>query len=113
MAGVIHHVGRHSGTNYVTPVGARVKNGKVLIPLTFGNGSDWVRNVRAAGGARVVVRRRSYQMGVPEFLNWPEARQTVRTVFPLARGAFRALGIKQFMRASVLDSEGASDARAR
>ena len=45
MAGRVHHVGRRSGTKYVTPVGARVTDAKVLIPLTFGNQSDWVRNV--------------------------------------------------------------------
>jgi len=79
----------------------------VLIPLTFGNGSDWVRNVRAAGGASILVRRRSYEMGMPEFLNWPEARQIVRTGFPLARAAFHILGIKQFIQAPVLESNGA------
>ena len=45
MAAQIHHVGRRSGKPYVTSVGARVHNGIVLIPLTFGNRSDWVRNV--------------------------------------------------------------------
>jgi deazaflavin-dependent oxidoreductase (nitroreductase family) len=104
MAARIHHVGRRSGTKYVTAVGARVKDGKVLIPLTFGNQSDWVRNVRAVGGATVEVRRRSYEIGAPEFLNWSEARRVVRANFPLARSAFKILGIKQFMRAPVLDS---------
>jgi deazaflavin-dependent oxidoreductase (nitroreductase family) len=103
MAGRIRHVGRRSGTEYVTPIGARVKDGTVLIPLTFGNQSDWVRNVRAAGRATVEVRQRTYEMGPPEFLNWPEARHVVRGNFPLARGAFKVLGIKQFMRASVLE----------
>jgi hypothetical protein len=81
----------------------------VLIPLTFGNGSDWVCNVRAAGGASVVIRRRSYEMGVPEFLNWPQARPIIRARFPVARGVFKVLGIKQFIQASVLDSNDAAD----
>jgi deazaflavin-dependent oxidoreductase (nitroreductase family) len=101
MAGRVHHVGRRSGTKYVTPVGAHIKAGKVLIPLTFGNQSDWVRNVRAAGGALIEVRRRAYKMGEPEFLDWPSARQTVRANFPLARAGFRVLGIKQFIQAPV------------
>jgi deazaflavin-dependent oxidoreductase (nitroreductase family) len=104
LGGRIHHVGRRTGTEYVTPVGARVKGGKVLIPLTFGNRSDWVRNVRAAGGATIEVRRRSYQMGAPEFLDWSEARKTIRADFPVARGVFKILGIRQFMQAPVLDS---------
>jgi deazaflavin-dependent oxidoreductase (nitroreductase family) len=103
MAGRIHHVGRISATKYVTPIGTRVKNRKVLIPLTFGNQSDWVRNVRSAGGATVEVRRRTYHIGAPEFLNWPEAGQIVRANFPLARGVFKILGVKQFMQAPVLE----------
>ena len=57
----------------------------------------------AAGGATVEVRRRTYEMGAPDFLNWPEARHIVRANFPVARGAFKILGIKQFMQAPVLD----------
>ena len=104
MAVRMHHVGRRSGTAYVTAVGARVKDGKILIPLTFGNQSDWVRNVRASGGGTVEVRRRSYEIGVPEFLNWSETRPIVRVNFPVARSAFKILGIKQFLQAPVLDS---------
>jgi deazaflavin-dependent oxidoreductase (nitroreductase family) len=104
LAARIHHVGRRSRAEYVTAVGARVKDGKILIPLTFGNESDWVRNVRAAGGATVEVRRRSYEIGAPEFLNWSEAPRVVRANFPLARSVFKVLGIKQFMQAPVLDS---------
>jgi deazaflavin-dependent oxidoreductase (nitroreductase family) len=103
MAGRVHHVGRRSGREYLTTVGAHVEDGKVLIPLTFGNQSDWVRNVRATGGATVEVRRRAYKMGPPQFLNWTDAPQVVRANFPLARGAFRILGIKQFMQAPVTE----------
>ena len=87
MAVRMHHVGRRSGTAYVTAVGARVKDGKILIPLTFGNQSDWVRNVRASGGGTVEVRRRSYEIGVPEFLNWSETRPSRSS--QLSRGAKR------------------------
>jgi deazaflavin-dependent oxidoreductase (nitroreductase family) len=103
MAGRIHHEGRRSGIEYVTPIGVRLKDGKILIPLTFGNQSDWVRNVRAAGGATVEVRGHSYQMSAPEFLNWAEARPLVRNYFPVARGVFKSLGIKQFIYAEVID----------
>jgi deazaflavin-dependent oxidoreductase (nitroreductase family) len=108
VAGRIHHVGRRSGTRYVTPIGARIIDGNVLIPLTFGNQSDWVRNLRDAGGATVEVRRRSYEIGAPNFLNWPEARQTVSSTFPWARVAFKILGIKQFIQAPLLDPKWAS-----
>ena len=47
----IHHVGRRSGKAYVTPTSAHLRGDMLLIALTFGNQSDWSRNVRAAGGA--------------------------------------------------------------
>jgi deazaflavin-dependent oxidoreductase (nitroreductase family) len=102
MASRLHHVGRRSGACYITPVGARIKDDHVLIPLTFGNQSDWVRNVRAAGGATIEVNRRSYAMGAPEFLYWADARPIVRSFFPLARSGFKILGIKQFLDAPVI-----------
>jgi hypothetical protein len=40
MAGRIHHVGRRSGREFVTPIGVRLKDGEILIPLTFGNGGS-------------------------------------------------------------------------
>jgi deazaflavin-dependent oxidoreductase (nitroreductase family) len=104
MAGRLHHVGRRSGARYVTPVGARVKDDHVLIPLTFGNQSDWARNVRSAGGATIEVNRRSYAMGAPEFLDWRDARSIVRAYFPLGRGGFKVLGIKQFIYAPVTNT---------
>lgn len=102
MAGRVHHVGRRSGTSYVTPIGVRIHDGQVLIPLTFGNQSDWVRNLRAAGGATVDVRGRSYEVGAPIFLDWAEAGPAVKATFPVARFVFRILGIKQFVQAPVI-----------
>ncbi|MFC0313529.1 nitroreductase family deazaflavin-dependent oxidoreductase [Gordonia phosphorivorans] len=46
---VVEHVGRTSGTGYSTPVLCWVGHGRISIPLTYGTGSDWVRNVLAAG----------------------------------------------------------------
>ena len=45
----LNHVGRRTGRTYLTSVGARLSGDVVLIPLTFGNQSDWARNVYAAG----------------------------------------------------------------
>src|SRR5258705_5912501 len=52
-AAQIHHVGRRSGRPYVTPAGGRLAGELFVIPLPFGNQSDWVGNVRAAGGCTV------------------------------------------------------------
>ena len=57
-AAVIRHTGRRSGKTYATPVVAdRVANGFIL-PLPYGTGVDWLRNVLAAGRATVTVGAR-------------------------------------------------------
>lgn len=49
----VEHVGRRSGRRYETVVWAfRAPHGWV-VALTYGSRSDWVRNVLAAGRARV------------------------------------------------------------
>jgi deazaflavin-dependent oxidoreductase (nitroreductase family) len=94
----IHHTGRRSGKSYMTSVGARVAGQVAIIPLTFGNQSDWVRNVRAAGNCRIRVSGKDHQAVRPQILSWADAKSMVRAEFnPLERVVFRALGMKQFM----------------
>ena len=98
MAGLVHHVGRHSGMGFVTPVGARHRPGTIVIPLTFGNGSDWCRNVLAAGRCVIRTDGADYDAASPVLLNRDRARAEIRTAFsPFERMAFRLLGIRQFM----------------
>jgi deazaflavin-dependent oxidoreductase (nitroreductase family) len=98
----IHHTGRRSGKSYVTSVGARVAGDVAIIPLTFGNQSDWVRNVRAAGNCGIRVSGKDHQAVRPQILNWADTKSLVRAEFnTLERVVFRALGIKQFMRLEI------------
>ena len=74
----------------MTPAGARLSGNAVVIPLTFGNQSDWARNVRAAGGCSLRVNGCDYDATQPQFLNPEEAKQLVRSAFsPLERAASR------------------------
>ena len=59
MAAQIRHVGRRSGRTYTTPVSARRTGDMVAIALTFGNQSDWSRNIRSAGGGAIRTRART------------------------------------------------------
>jgi deazaflavin-dependent oxidoreductase (nitroreductase family) len=102
MAAQIRHVGRRSGRPYLTPAGARLSGDMIVIPLTFGNQSDWSRNVRAAGGCSIRLNGRDYDATRPEFLSLEEAQPLVRSAFsPVERASFRMLGIRQFMRLHV------------
>lgn len=103
MAAQIQHVGRRSGRAYMTPAGARLSGDVVVIPLTFGNQSDWSRNVRAAGGCSIRLEGQDYDATQPEFLDRPEAEPLVRSAFsPVERASFRVLGIRQYLRLHVV-----------
>jgi deazaflavin-dependent oxidoreductase (nitroreductase family) len=49
----IEHVGRRSGRRYSTPVVATVKGDHIYVAVLYGEESDWVKNVIAAGGGEV------------------------------------------------------------
>ncbi|MGW5384895.1 nitroreductase family deazaflavin-dependent oxidoreductase [Nocardia sp. NPDC003963] len=53
---VIEHTGRKSGARYETPICVFRKDGTVAVVLLHGE-TDWVRNVIAAGRARLRCRR--------------------------------------------------------
>ncbi|HKD74462.1 MAG TPA: hypothetical protein VKB76_03165, partial [Ktedonobacterales bacterium] len=92
---VIHHQGRRSGRAYATPTSARPTSDGFFVPMTFGEGADWVRNVQAAGGCVIEWKGKSYPVGEPEIVD----RATARSAFsPLERLFFPFIGIKQFLR---------------
>jgi len=99
MAAQIRHRGRRSGKPYVTPVTARMVGDSIWIALTFGNQSDWSRNVRAAGECTIRIGGRDFHADTPRFINRADAAPALRTAFkPAERAMFRILGIKQFLR---------------
>ena len=98
MAAQIRHVGRRSGRPYVTPAGARLTGDTFVIPLTFGNTSDWSRNVRAAGGCEIRLDGTDYRAVQPELADRDQAAPVVRAAFgPVERAMFRMLGIRQYL----------------
>ena len=94
----IHHVGRRSGRPYMTPTGAHVGGNTIVIPLSFGNRSDWSRNVRAAGQCVVQLRGRRYHATQPRFVDAEDAKPVVKQSFNVVnRFGFRLLGIRQYL----------------
>jgi deazaflavin-dependent oxidoreductase (nitroreductase family) len=94
----IHHVGRRSGKPYMTPTGAHVTGNTIVIPLSFGNVSDWARNVRAAGGCVVELGGKSYHATQPRFVDAADAKPVVDQSFnAVNRLGFRLFGIRQYL----------------
>jgi deazaflavin-dependent oxidoreductase (nitroreductase family) len=98
VIGRVHHVGRRSGKPYQTPTGIAVVGDTAVIPLSFGNRSDWSRNVRAAGNCVVQLGGKSYRATQPRFVDAASAKPIVRRAFdPMNRLGFRFFGIKQYL----------------
>ena len=92
--GVVVHRGRKSGHEYRTPVNLfRDGDERFIIALTYGPGTDWVKNVLAAGGCEIRTRGRSLRAGDPRVYH-DEARRGIR---PLERQALGLLAVSDFL----------------
>lgn len=91
----IHHRGRRSGRAYTTPVGARRTDGGFVVPLTFGEGADWFRNVSASGGCVIRWKGADYPVVAPQVITWAAAKPAF---YPVERALVPVIGIKQFAR---------------
>ena len=91
---LLRHQGRRSGRAYATPVvGIRVPGG-FAIPMAFGEGADWYRNIVAAGGATIRQHGTEHQLVDPATIDPDSAASP----FPeWQRPVFRALGIRRFL----------------
>lgn len=70
---VLTHVGRSSGRTYRTPLDAHPVDGGYLFVLVYGSGSDWVRNVLAAGHARLTIDGGELELTAPRLVDEDEA----------------------------------------
>ena len=52
---IIRHRGRSSGTVYETPIGTHREGDLFYVTIPYGPGTQWLRNVLAAGGATLIT----------------------------------------------------------
>jgi|SRR5215469_15756785 len=94
--GILTHVGRKSGKVYRIPINVfRAPNG-FMIALTYSSQSEWVKNVRAAGGCELRTRGKEYQLFAPNVGRDPTRR---RFPFPV-RLVLRIVGADEYMELS-------------
>ena len=91
--GLVVHRGRRSGREYQTPVNVFQADDGFVIALTYGAGTDWVKNVQAAGGCELRTRGRTLRVGSPRVYH-DETRHGIR---PLERQMLRLLGVADFL----------------
>ncbi len=75
---VVRHVGRRSGRAYQTPVVAARRDDSFLIALPYGERTDWLKNVLAAGSATIMADGRSYEVDRPEVIPMADAAACFR-----------------------------------
>jgi deazaflavin-dependent oxidoreductase (nitroreductase family) len=75
---VILHRGRRSGRPYRTPVLAFRQDCSLIVALLYGEESDWLRNLKAAGGGHVVRTGRTFELGAPRVVDTDAAAELSR-----------------------------------
>jgi len=91
---IVRHTGRTSGKAYATPVVAFHTSDGFIIPLPFGDATQWAKNLFAAGGGSVRFAGKEYAVTEPEIVE----REAIADHFPrLVRFVARRIGLRQFV----------------
>jgi len=97
-ASVIHHTGRNSGRRYSTPVVAdRVVDG-FLVPLPYGTGVDWLKNVQAQQHCTIEHHGQTVAVGDPVVV---DAAVALAQLPPRRRQQLKHFGIAHFLHLSM------------
>ena len=77
------------------PVAVRVTPDAFTIALPWGDGTQWLQNVLAAGGCTIRWRGRNHRTTEPVVIGFDKAGHTFS---PFQRMLLRAIGVKKFVR---------------
>jgi len=98
----VHHTGRKSGREYVTPVWAERSGQWFFIPLPYGTDVDWCRNV-LAGGCCVLEREGvRYETATPVIV---PAAEAVPLLPRGLRRRHRLVGVDSYLRLDISQAE--------
>jgi deazaflavin-dependent oxidoreductase (nitroreductase family) len=95
LYGLLRHVGRTSGKAYEIPIVALPFPGGFMIPLPFGEGTQWLKNIEAADQAGLRHAGHDYVIDQPEVVDLATAKPDLPGWVRFAAG--RA-GIEHFVR---------------
>jgi deazaflavin-dependent oxidoreductase (nitroreductase family) len=75
LYGVLQHRGRRSGKPFRTPLVVRPTVDGFIVPMPWGERTDWYRNVRAAGQCGIRWKGRDYPVVPSEVIDAAGAQQ--------------------------------------
>jgi len=101
---LVHHTGRTSGRDYVTPVWGERSGGWFFIQLPYGTDVDWCRNILAAGGCVLECGGVRYDARFPMIVGADEA---LPLLTPSLRRMHRITGVGWYLRLDVRDAVNA------
>lgn len=90
----IRHRGRTSGREYRIPLNAFLRADEVVFALTYGSGTDWVKNVMADGRATLEYNGEDVELGAPRIVGRNEALDALPG---FVRAATRAIGVSEYL----------------
>jgi deazaflavin-dependent oxidoreductase (nitroreductase family) len=91
---ILRHAGRTSGTAYATPVVALRTTDGFMIPLPFGDATQWAKNLVAAGGGGLRFAGREYRIAEPRIVDRIVAEAYLPAVLRVVAGR---LGIRNYV----------------
>jgi deazaflavin-dependent oxidoreductase (nitroreductase family) len=91
---ILRHTGRTSGAVYATPVVALATADGFLIPLPFGNATQWAKNLFAAGGGSLRFAGKEHQVVEPRIIDRDEAAALMPRLLHAVAGR---LGLRQYV----------------
>jgi deazaflavin-dependent oxidoreductase (nitroreductase family) len=89
---VLVHTGRKSGAEYRTPLNAWVGDDDVIVALTYGRDTDWLKNLAAADGGEIIAGRKSYRVGPPQLIG----SEGMSRMPAMAKPILRSIDVDEF-----------------
>lgn len=98
---ILIHTGRRSGTVYRTPVNVFRRGDGYRFALTYGDDSQWVRNVLAAGGCEIETRGMHVRLDRPMLVEDNSRRWAPLPV----RQILKLVGANQYLQCAIADPD--------
>jgi deazaflavin-dependent oxidoreductase (nitroreductase family) len=91
---ILRHTGRTSGKAYATPVVALRTPDGFMIPLPFGDATQWAKNLFAAGGGSIRFAGREHRISDPQIVDSDAAAAHMPRLLHFIAGR---LGLRQYV----------------